>query len=364
MEGIINQSIDKKLENGESKENSLFEKSLNNFLQENYLDLDIPKRVENIEMLQKSQNKETVGDFTIANDFTLATEGSRLVLSYKNDSDKILVVKITKEETMNNLNHLNDWGDGTVEEYLKEHGFNNPNVLLPIDTIKENENVYRFYEAMDIDLEKYLETNNQFSINEGISLMMRAYEGVRALNEIGVSNIDLAPLNIMLTKNSLKVIDLDGASIDKNSSGIFKRNYLGNNRFASAPELFEERPVFDKTVDIYASSTCLFRLVTGDWPYNIEKKTRNLPYEEKMAAFKKEHESGNILFPDYLPSEFKEIIKKGMNPIPKNRYQSMNEFMSDLINFYNSQKEHNKNIKLEDNLKNNDILKEEDKEVE
>lgn len=338
MKEINNLNTTNYLDLNKEEVNDDFENKLHQFLKENELDLDIPDRKENVQTLVESENKEIVGDFVIANDFKLATEASKVTLAYKNGSDLLLVVKETTEDKMNELVELNNWGNLTVEEYLKEKGFNNENVVLPIEIIKKDGKVYRFYEAMDMDLEKYLEKHNKFQPKKGIALVLRASQGVLALNEAGISNIDLAPLNIMLTKHNLKLIDLDGASIDKDGSGIFKRNYLGNNRFASAPELFDERPVFDKTVDVYAASACLFRLIAGDWPYNIEEQTRDLPYEEKMAAFKKEHESGNIVFPEFMSPQLNEIIKKGMNPNREDRYQDIKDFMSDLINFSNSEK--------------------------
>ncbi len=330
MKESINNNTIKEFE----PESVLNEDKLNNFLKDNYLNLDIKERSVDVQTLIKSDNKEFVDGYVIANDFNLATETSKVTLSYKEGSNQMLVVKEVTSKQMDELIKLNDWKNTTVEEYLKDKGFKSDNVILPIEIIKKDDKVYRFYEAMDMDLEKYLETHNKFSIKEGSSLILRACKGISDLNDVGVANIDMAPLNIMLTKNNIKLIDLDGASIDKDGNGIFKRNYLGNNRFTSAPELFEERPIFDKTVDVYAASACLFRLITGDWPYNIEKQTRSLPYEEKMAAFKKEHLLGNIIFPESIPTELAQIIKKGMSPEPKQRYKNIKEFMSDLIIFF------------------------------
>jgi len=267
MKEIINQNKTNKFES----ESLINKEDLNNFLEKNYLDLDIKEKNVNVQTLIKSDNKEVIDGYVIANDFNLATETSKVTLSYKEGSNQLLVVKEMTAGRMEELIKLNEWDNITVEEYLKEKGFKSDNVILPIEIIKKNDKIYRFYEAMDIDLEKYLETHNKFLIKDGISLILRACQGISDLNDAGVANIDMAPLNIMLTKNNVKLIDLDGASIDKDGSGVFKRNYLGNNRFTSAPELFEERPIFDKTVDVYAASACLFRLITGDWPYNIEK---------------------------------------------------------------------------------------------
>jgi serine/threonine protein kinase len=350
MEKLIN--FEKKRDTFNSLENNDdFDYQLESFLQNNDLILDIPDRRENVEVLKNSVNKEFIGDYVIANDFKLKTEGAKITLAYKNNDDKLLVVKEMKEEKMKELGRLNQWGNLTVEGYLKENSFNNPNVLLPDEIIEKEGNIYRFYEAMDMDLEKYLESHNKLSVKDSILLIIKVCSGVRALNELGVANVDLAPLNIMLTKRNIKIIDLDGASIDTDEDGIFGRDYLGTNRFTSAPELFEKRPVFDKTVDTYAASANLYRLICGDWPHNIEAKTRELKmsYEDKMEAFKKEHLSGDITFPNDLPDEIIQIIKKGMNPTVSGRYQSMEYFISDLIRV-NNEKLINNNMNLETNI--------------
>jgi serine/threonine protein kinase len=319
----------------ETTKNNIFERKLKKFFTENKLNLEIETRVETVETLINSKNKEQLDNYIIANDFKLKTESSSITLAYKNNGKDLLVVKEMTEEEMNNLIKLHNWGNLTVEEYLREQKFSNEKILLPVEIIKKNRKIYRFYQAMDINLEEYLETHNQLTIKDGISLIIHACNGISALNKAGIANIDFAPLNTMLTKTDLKLIDLDGASIDINNDGVFSRNYGHCNRFTSAPELFEEKPIFNKTVDVYAASINLYRLLVGNWPYDIENQTNNLPYEEKMAAYKRLHKEWNINFPEFIPMEIQEIIKKGVNPNPENRYQSIEEFMSDLLNIFN-----------------------------
>lgn len=315
----------------ETNKGDTFENRVEEFLLMNPLKLEIPKREVTVAILEKSPNKTILDDYVIANDFPLTTEGSNITLAYKKDSEKLLVAKKTKKGKMDELANLHNWRDSTPEEYLKRSGFSHLNVLLPSEIIKKGNEVYRFYEAMDIDLEKYLETHNRLSVIDGVSLMVRACDGIKALNQAGIVNVDLAPLNIMLTNTSLKLIDLDGAAIDRNDGDILSRNYSRSNRFTSSPELFEQKPVFDTTVDVYAAATNLYRLIVGDWPYNIEAQTRGLSVEEKRDAYKELHQAGSINFPNFIPTNIQKVIRRGMSPNPKDRYQSMQEFMSELM---------------------------------
>lgn len=312
------------------------EEILRKFLQENPLNLDVPRRKETVDTLKNSKHKEILGDYVIASDFELKTEGTKIVLSYKNNNNQLLVLKEVSKKKFEKLGQLNRWENLTeIEEYLKEKEFNDPNVILPEAIIKKGDTLYRFYEALDVDLEKYLETHNQLSINESVSLILNACQGVEALHKANVINIDFAPLNIMLTQKKVKLIDIDYASICKNASGICSKNSVGNNRFTSPPELFEKEPVFNKTVDTYAISSTLYRLIAGDWPYNIEKEIEHLTHHsEKQAAYKELHKLRKINFPSSIPLEIQEVIKKGMSPNPLDRYQSVKEFMFSLLEAY------------------------------
>ncbi|PIP68862.1 hypothetical protein CO033_00580 [Candidatus Nomurabacteria bacterium CG_4_9_14_0_2_um_filter_32_10] len=323
-----------KLVSNKTQENN-FEDKLNEFLKENGLNLEVKPRVETVETLKNSENKEFIEDYVIANDHKLATEASKIFLAYKNGDKQLLVAKENTKEDIDKLIELNNWGNKTVEEHLKEKKFNNPNVILPIETIEKNRKVYRFYEAMDMNLEKYLETHKKLPLKDEISLMMRACVGVEDLNKAGVINVDLAPLNIMLSNNNLKLIDLDGASIINDKDNIVFRNQEGNNRFTAAPELFKKNPCFDKTVDVYAAAVNLYRLIYGNWPYNIEEQTMGISFEEKTNAYKKLHEENNINFPESVPYEIQMVIRKGMSPKPENRYQSIKDFMINLLEAYN-----------------------------
>jgi hypothetical protein len=313
-----------------------FENRLKEFLKRNPLNLEVPAREVDVNTLKQSTNRQVIGDYVIANDFPLATEGTRVALANKEGSDQLLVVKETTDEKMGELAELNQWERLTAEEHLQRKGFNDPNVLLPVKTITLGGKIYRFYQAMDTDLEQYFKNHNRFSIRDGIILILQGCRGIYALHKAGVANIDFAPLNIMLTSTSLKLIDLDGASIEK-TGGTLSRNYPGNNRFTASPELLENKPYFDKTVDVYAAAATLYRVIVGYWPYNIEEHTAEFPIERKLDAYKNLHKSGEINFPNFVPLEIQKIIKRGMSPRPKDRYQTIQEFMSELMKFLEKQ---------------------------
>jgi len=244
------------------------------------------------------------------------------------------VAKENSSDYMSKLpeEHVYPEGVISVEDYVK--GKVNPElVVLPEEVVVKDGRTIRFYKAGNSDLEGYLRNNDKLSTKDAVSIMISIGDGIRQLNEAGVVYVDVAPSNIVLTRNGAKLIDLDGASI-VNTDGYYTRKISGGNRFALAPELFKKGTPFNKTVDVYAAAATLYRIMTGNWPYNIEEKTRSLPVEEKREEYRKLHESGKINFPDSMQVELKNIIKKAMEPKSYDRYQSMDEFLNELLKFY------------------------------
>lgn len=318
-----------------NKINKKLDSLLKDFYSKDKLKLNYSGKIANTNIESESKDKERIGDYVIAKDLEVSKkENGNIALAYKVGSEnEILVAKEMKLEDVENLTKMHGNASTRVETYLKEKGFTNDNFILPEGEAVDNDKLIRFYKAGDTDLEKYLDENNKIGEKESISILVRICDGLKELHKVGVVCTDIAPSNIVFSNDSVKIIDLDGASIDR-GNGIFRREFMGGNRFILAPEFFNDRPKFGKTVDIYAASAMLFRMIAGKWPYDIRKKVRGLSHEEIMKEYGKLHRAGNIKFPASMPAELQRIIKKGMNPDPGSRYQSMEEFLVDLAGYY------------------------------
>ncbi len=331
---------------------------LNNFSDEVIVGYDTKPRVKNVNEVINSENKESVGAYIISKDFVLSnTETGKVSLGYKPGQDKLLVIKEIDTDYFNGLKESHYWGDNTPESFLKKKGYKNRNVLLPMDTFEVNGKTYRVYEAGDMDLQTYL-NNRRLSLDDSIATTMKTSQAVDSLNDAGVINVDISPSNIILSRNNLKITDLDGAAIVQGSQKTSMRDYARGNRFTMAPELFEAKKSFDKTVDVYAASANLYRFITNKWPHDIEKETKDMKASERMEEYKKIHLSGKMRFPGTVPSPIKEVIKKGMSPEPKDRYQSMKEFMSALLHAHDEVKKKQTKVTLEELRENTALTKE------
>ncbi len=294
-----------------------------------------------------SKKQEFVGDYIVAKDKALY-EGpdSRIFLGTKRGQGKsVVAVKETRSDATQELARrgIVPKEQMDVESYLETRGLKeHPDLLLPLDRfvqkdVLEKDKLVRVYEAGTMDLERHLEGGKSLEPRQAAALIFRVAEGVRAIHNAGVVHGDIAPSNIIIAKETAKLGDLDGGSIEKD--GIFERRRpeeaLGN-RFVLPPELFRTETKFDKTVDIYEMGATLFRLVAGKWPYDLEteSKAQKWSYKERQKRYQALHEAGKIEFPNSVPAALRPVIKKALDPVPANRYQSAEEFVADLEQAY------------------------------
>lgn len=290
--------------------------------------------IANRERLVSSSAQEIIGDYVRAQNVVITNKDmSKVYPALKRGEENLVIIKESPVDKMQELarQHKLPADVMDVESYLHEKGFSHPNVLTCQNRFTHNDQVLRVYEVGTTDLERYLRVGNNLSLSQALSIMIRVGEGLSSLHKAGVAHTDVALSNIILTQNDIKLGDLDGASIDATGKGHFSRSFSGGNRFIISPEMFQERPRFGKTVDVYQAGATLYRLVAGKWPYDLESQTKGLPPEERMEKYRKVHELGIIDFPPNIPAGLRTVIKKAMNPSPAARYQSMDEFVSDLI---------------------------------
>lgn len=316
-----------------------YDRMLNSFYEHDSLELDTNKIIDSVDKIRNGKNTKNINDFIINNDLILSSNesGNVSLACKKNEEDDNIF--ISKENDLENINVDNVLKIGS---FISSKNFYHKNVILPTETViqKESDKLYRFYEAGDTDLEKYINSKKTLPVKKSLSILIRVCDGVESLHEIGIVNIDLAPLNIIITKDDVKITDIDSANIDNNEDGKIIANSFMKNRFLSAPELFTPGNTVDKTVDIYAASCILYRLIYGDWPYNIEEycQDHNINAEIKQKFYEFLHKQGYVNFNKNSDIELKKIITKGMNANPKERYQSMKELIFDLLNLYDKQK--------------------------
>jgi len=325
--------VDIKLINSSKEKKKLDEKvqsKLDNFHREQHSLLEISNPKHSINDLIEDDNHKNSGDFVICPDKVLGKgEHGEVVAGYNKNTNEIFSFKKVKKDKLEFLAKANEYPNGVidVEDYIKERSAS-PLLGVNHKKIEAGSEIIKVYPIASQDLNNYIK-NDKLGPKESLSMLINIAEGVRELHKNNILHLDLSPTNILLSKDGVKIIDFDAASIKNN--GKFTRGFVGGYKEIIPPELFDENPVIGEYSDTYELAVLLYRLAVGNYPY---KTTKNISKDEISEDLKKKHLENKLSIPQNTPDGIKRIIEKGIKPEPKDRYQNVNEMLLDLLAAY------------------------------
>lgn len=301
--------------------------AMSDFYTKDQLNFPITPDLSIVKPLEDGEDTTDIDDDYVRRDQAVIsdTENGKVYAGYNKKTKSPVVIKETSKLGPNKI---------ALEEHLETLKFSDPTFFSPLKKIESDNKIMRVYEAAETDLQRYLEkqTNNQLPPKEALSVVIRLSNLVRKLNKLNIVLRDEHPGNIYLFKDgAIKLGDLDDSYIND-----FTKKGSSGNRFMMAPELFadEKGVTFDKTVDTYALSCSLYRMLVGHWPYSTNEE--GMSPEAKQQKYKELHEQEDIKFPDGMSESIRSIIKKGLAVKPGDRYQNAEYFLQDLLRVYHS----------------------------
>ena len=191
---------------------------------------------------------------------------------------------------------FHDGIDKFVEEANRLAQFRNTEGIVKIfESFKENNTAYIVMEYLDGEtLTKYLEKTGQLSTDEAIRLMTPIIQSLQAVHEQGVIHRDIAPDNIMITKDGrVKLIDFGAAryattSRSRSLTIVIKPGY-------SPEEQYRSRGDQGSWTDVYAVGATMYRMITGQTPPDAMERRASFEGKKKdiLSAISKHSKQTN-----------------------------------------------------------------------
>lgn len=160
-----------------------------------------------------------------------------------------------------------------------------------------------------------------------LSIAAQTAAGLSALHAAGLIHCDIKPDNLYLTSSPgsakvIKILDFGLAEVEGESATNEALAVRGTAQFM-APEQVLGDPV-DARTDVYALGVVMFRMLTGQLPFDLRLSTTLLRHQLSSPT------PPPSWLCDELDPNLEAIVLKAMRKNPDNRYASATELLADL----------------------------------
>lgn len=179
-----------------------------------------------------------------------------------------------------------------------------------------------------ITLSAYLESNMSLPVKEFLKVFAQCCEGLQHAHDAGILHRDLKPSNIMFTDDfKVRIVDFGIAKIidlADQAAGLTKTGEIFGSPKYMSPEQASGKRV-DHRSDIYSLGIVMFEALTGSVPFSgnstIEVLTSHINAKPPSMASLNPH----------ISNQLHEIVSKCLIKDPSERFQSMNDLRTALL---------------------------------
>ncbi len=171
-----------------------------------------------------------------------------------------------------------------------------------------------------IDLAEHLEDNGILSEAKALPIIQQVGDALTFVHKQNLTHLDVKPQNIMLRKRGLSAVLIDfGLARQVTTPGKLRTNSNSGTECYAPLELLEKRAELGSYTDVYSLAATLYVMLTGELPFPSQFRKQNIPLTPP-----KQHN-------DKISDRVNAAIIKGMELEPKNRPQSVQEWLDLLI---------------------------------
>ena len=163
-------------------------------------------------------------------------------------------------------------------------------------------------------------------IDQAVSIVTQAAQGLAKTHESGIVHRDIKPANIIVTKDgTAKILDFGLAKLSGRTLLTKTGTTMGTAAYMS-PEQARSEEV-DKRTDIWSLGVVFYEMLTGKRPYESD-------YEQALvySILNEDPRPMRELRPD-VPEALEKICRRAMAKDPRDRYQTIADLLTDLESY-------------------------------
>ena len=267
--------------------------------------------------------------------------------AYDNVDDRIVAVKILKDEFLNNDDFKRRFKNESKAIALLSH----ENIVKVYDVNFGEKLQYIVMEYIDgITLKEFINKQGSITWNDALFFMTQILRAVQHAHDKGIVHRDIKPQNIILLPNgNLKVTDFGIARFSRSDTKTLTEQAIGSVHYISPEQAKGEYT--DEKADIYSIGVVLYEMLSGKVPFEADSAVSVALMQVNSNA-----EDLRKINPD-IPIGLEQICMHAMQKNPADRYQSATEMLLDIEEIV-------KNPSKTFNYVNNEVVPEKSAEFE
>ena len=240
--------------------------------------------------------------------------------AYDNVDDRIVAIKILKDEFLNNEEFKRRFKNESKAIALLSH----ENIVRVYDVNFGEKLQYIVMEYIDgITLKEYINKQNSITWNDAVYFMTQILRAVQHAHDKGIVLRDIKPQNIILLPNgTLKVTDFGIARFSRSETKTLTEQAIGSVHYIAPEQAKGEQT--DERADIYSMGVVLYEMLAGKVPFDSENAVSVALMQVQANAEKLTQINPNI------PKGLEQICVHAMQKNPDDRYQSATEMLLDI----------------------------------
>jgi len=243
--------------------------------------------------------------------------------AYDNIDDRIVAVKILKEEFLANEEFRRRFKNEAKAIAVLSH----PNIVKVYDVSFGDRLQYIVMEYIEgITLKEYIEQQKVVNWKEAVHFVNQILKALQHAHDKGIVHRDIKPQNIILLQDgTIKVSDFGIARFSRGDTRTMTESAIGSVHYISPEQARGE--ITDDKADIYSVGVVMYEMLTGQLPFQSDNAV-----SVAIMQMQQEAKRPREINPD-IPLGLEQITLRAMQKNAKDRYQSASEMLLDLDEF-------------------------------